>query len=123
MEHYAGGPTTGLLNGVGYAKDNRILPRGFEKASAEWDIAVHGRAADDADCVGGSDRVRYSTAVSGTAGPFTISAELLYQLISYCWTQNLADHYESEPQRFVRYYESMSTATHQLVARTTATTR
>ncbi|MEJ2237921.1 MAG: hypothetical protein P8X82_06455 [Gemmatimonadales bacterium] len=123
MEHYDGGPTTGLLNGVGYIKDNRLLPRGFEKASAEWDIAVRGNAADDADFAGGSDRVRYSAGVSGAAGPYTIAVELLYQPISYRWARNLAEYDEFEPQRFVRYYDSMSSATHQLVASTSATTR
>lgn len=123
MEHHGGGPTTGLLNGVGYLKDNRVLPRGFEKASAEWDVAVRGAAEADADFTGGSDIVRYSTAVTGASGPFTVSAELLYQPISYRWAQNLAEYDEFEPQRFVRYYESMSTATHQLLASVTAATR
>ena len=123
MEHYAGGPTTGLLNGVGYVKDNRLLPRGFEKASAEWDVAVRGAAEADADFTGGSDVVRYSTVVMGAAGPFAVAAELLYQPISYRWAQNLAGYDEFEPQRFVRYYESMSKAAHQLLAMTTATIR
>jgi hypothetical protein len=123
MEHYAGGPTTGLLNGVGYLKDNRLLPRGFEKASAEWDVAVRGAAEADANFRGGSDVVRYSTVVTGAAGPFTVAVELLYQPISYRWAQNLAGYDEFEPQRFVRYYDSMSSATHQLIARTTATIR
>ncbi len=39
--------TTGLLNAVGYLKDNRLLPAGFDKRSAEKDIAVVGEAADD----------------------------------------------------------------------------
>ena len=39
--------TTGLLTGVRYVKDNRLLPRGFDKATHEWDIAVYGAAADD----------------------------------------------------------------------------
>ena len=48
----AGAPTTGLLTGVRYLKDNRLLPRGFEKASADRDIAVVGDAAQDADFAG-----------------------------------------------------------------------
>lgn len=123
MEHYAGGPTTGLLNGVSYLKDNRLLPRGFEKRSAAADVAVHGAAQTDADFQGGSDQVRYSTDVPGGAGPFTITVELLYQPISYRWARNLEGYDAAEPQRFVRYYDSMSGATHQLLARTTMTTR
>lgn len=123
MEHYDGGPTTGLLNGVGYLKDNRILPLGFDKASAEWDIAVRGNAVDDPDFAGGSDRVRYAVSLSGAPRPYTISVELLYQPIAYRWAHNLAEYDAFETQRFVRYYESMSTATYQPLATTTAVTR
>jgi len=123
IEHYAGGPTTGLLQGVGYLKDNRILPRGFDKASAEWDIAVRGNAAEDADFAGGSDRVRYSVDVAGVAGPYTISVALRYQPISYRWARNLAEYDAFETKRFVRYYDAMSGVTHQLLAEATAVTR
>ena len=34
--------TTSLLSAVGYLKDNRLLPRGFDKATANADIAVYG---------------------------------------------------------------------------------
>ena len=35
-----GAVTTGLLKGVRFVKDNRLLPRGFDKAAAPADIAV-----------------------------------------------------------------------------------
>ena len=41
----AGAVTTGLLSGTRYLKDNRLLPRGFDKATAHADIAVVGDAA------------------------------------------------------------------------------
>ena len=62
--------TTGLLTGVRYVKDNRLLPRGFDKATHEWDIAVYGAAADDWDFTGGSDLVRYAVDVTDANGPF-----------------------------------------------------
>jgi len=55
-----GGVTTGLLTATGYLKDNRLLPRGFDKQTAATEIAVHGGAIDDADFTNGGDRVRYS---------------------------------------------------------------
>ena len=103
--------TTGLLTAVRYAKDNRLLPRGFDKAGAGDDYAVRGDAKDDPDFQGGGDRIVYRPAVpAGAVGPFRIEVELLYQPIAFRWAHNL-DAYRSapEPARFVRYYEAMST--------------
>ena len=38
-----GVPTTGLLTATQYLKDNRLLPRGFDKATADPQIGVYGR--------------------------------------------------------------------------------
>jgi hypothetical protein len=118
MEHYDGGPTTGLLNGVGYLKDNRILPDGFDKATADDDVAVQGGARDDADFRDGSDRVRFTVPVSGPA-PFAILAELQYQPIAYRWAHNLEAYEVDETRRFVRYYEAMASASFQTLAQST----
>ena len=85
-----GRPTTGLLTGVRYAKDNRLLPRGFDKATADADIAVHGDAERDPDFSGGGDRVSYRVDV-GQARASTLRVEvvLLYQSIGFRWAQNL----------------------------------
>ena len=97
--------TTGLLKGVRFIKDNRLLPRGFEKATAEPDFAVHGAAADDANFVGGGDRVLYRIALAaGTSGPLTVEAELDYESIGYRWAENLRAYGAEETQRFGRYY-------------------
>ena len=40
---------------VRYVKDNRLLPEGFDKSTAERAIAVHGGAATDSDFAAGSD--------------------------------------------------------------------
>ena len=57
--------TTGLLSAVRYGKDNRLLPRGFDKATAAPDCAVQGDAQDDPDFQGGGDRVIYRRAPPG----------------------------------------------------------
>jgi len=99
--------TTGLLNGVRYLKDNRVLPHGFDKRTAEPDIAVHGDAADDPGFTGGAARVRYVVPVQGD-GPFTVEAELLYQPIGFRWAQNLKPYSSAfEPRRFTEYYDGM----------------
>jgi hypothetical protein len=100
--------TTGLLTATTYLKDNRILPRGFDRETASDDIAVAGAAGDDPDFVGGSDVVRYVADVRGFRAPFTVAAELWYQPIGYRWAHNLDVFDAFEPQRFVRYYQSMA---------------
>ena len=49
MGDASGRPTTGLLTAVRYLKDNRLVPRGFDKSTADPWIAVVGAAAQDAD--------------------------------------------------------------------------
>jgi hypothetical protein len=97
--------TTGLLSAVDYLKDNRILPSGFDKATAEHDIRVVGDAASDAKFVGGSARTRYEVQTNGSAGPYHVEAELWYQPIGFRWAHNLEHYKADEPQRMVNYYE------------------
>jgi hypothetical protein len=118
-----GAVTTGLLTGVAYLKDNRLLPRGFDKRTAEPDIAVHGGAVDDGDFVGAGDRVAYAVPVPEGSGPFTVDAELLYQPIGYRWATNLKPYNAPEPQRFASYYDAMAAGSAAVLARATTSTR
>jgi hypothetical protein len=113
-----GAVTTGLLSGARYLKDNRLLPRGFDKRTAEPDIAVVGPALDDQDFTDGGDHVRYVVPVGAAQGPFRVEVELLYQPIGYRWARNLKP-YEgaAEPKRFTGYYESMTSAATAALAR------
>lgn len=103
--------TTGLLTAVRFVKDNRLLPDGFDKATADPDVAVQGRAAGDEDFSGGRDRVRYEIALDGAEGPYRVLAELVYQPIAFRWARNLAAYEADEPDRFVRIYDEMSELT------------
>ena len=102
--------TTGLLSGARYIKDNRLLPRGFDKSTASWEIAVNGAAADDEDFVAGGDRVQYLVDVSGANGAITVSVDLLFQSIGYRWAENLRDYDAMETNRFVGYYEESASS-------------
>lgn len=102
--------TTVLLHGAGYAKDNRLLPPGFDKDLVSSDIAVKGVAVDDdnfGNAGAGGDLVRYSVDITEAGGPFTITAELLYQSIGYRWAQNLAHHQAPAVNTFLEYYDSV----------------
>jgi hypothetical protein len=117
-----GGVTTGLLTAVGYIKDNRLLPHGFDKATAAPEIAVHGAAASDAGFDGSGHRLRYSVDVGSAAGPFEVDAELLYQPIGYRWAKNLAPYDAPEPRRFSGFFEAMAPASATLLAKARAVT-
>ena len=111
-----GVPTTGLLTATQYLKDNRLLPRGFDKGTADAEIGVYGGAARDADFAGAGDRVRYAVPVSG-GGRFSVEVELRYQSIAYRWAHNLEKYDAPEPRRFVGYYDSMAAGSSVVVAR------
>ncbi len=120
MADQAGAPTTGLLSAVRFVKDNRLLPRGFDKGTAGPDIAVRGAAAEDPDFTAGGDRVRYSVAFGDAEGPFQMEAELWYQPVAYRWAANLRSYKAMETERFVKYYDSMSSASAVVLARAVA---
>jgi hypothetical protein len=110
--------TTGLLTAVGYLKDNRLLPRGFDKETAEKDYAVYGRAANDPNFTGGGDRVAYVIDLHDAQGPFDMAAELWYEPIGYRWASNLKPYDgAAEPRRFNTYFDSMSSTAAILLAR------
>jgi hypothetical protein len=113
--------TTGLLSAVGYLKDNRLLPAGFQKQTAEKDIAVIGDAAEDPNFTDAGDLVRYSVALGDARGPLHVEVELWYQPIGFRWAHNLAPYTAEESRRFVRYYDSLSTSSGVVLARATAT--
>lgn len=112
--------TTGLLSTVAYYKDSRILPKGFDKQTADKDIAAVGEAADDPGFIGGSAQTRYTVRMTDLHGPFHVEAELWYQPIGYRWAHNLEAYKAEEPQRFVGYYEAASRNTAIILARAEA---
>jgi hypothetical protein len=116
MGDSAGRPTTGLLTGTEYLKDNRLVPRGFEKSSADRWVAVVGGAARDNDFNDGDDRLRYVIDVNPVDGPFQIDAELRFQVIGFRWADNLRSYKAEETNRFVGYYDSMASSSSELLA-------
>jgi hypothetical protein len=119
-EPILGGPdgavTTGLLTAASYLKDNRLLPDGFDKTTAEPDIAVHGEAGTDDDFGAGGDRVGYLALLGDAPGPYSITVELWYQPIGYRWANNLRSYDAPETNRFVSYYDAMAGASAVVVA-------
>ena len=110
-------PTTGLLTAVRYIKDNRLLPSGFDKQGIGPDIAPRGDAMNDDDFRGGGDRLRIDIPSAAAQGPLRMEVELWFQPVSFRWAQNLEQYTAAEPQRFVRYYKTMSPGSAIVVAR------
>jgi len=104
MANSDGEVTYTLLRAASYVKDNRLLPRGADKAALPADIAVFGVARDDATFVGGSDEVTYRVDVGSAVGPFTVEAALLYETLSYRFVQDLLAEGTELTERFGGYY-------------------
>ncbi|MCF6291653.1 MAG: hypothetical protein L3J03_11745 [Desulfobacterales bacterium] len=106
MGNSDGAVTHTLLRAAAYLKDNRLLPRGFDKDTAQADIGVYGRAAADPDFTGGSDRITYQIKANGRPGPFLVQAELLYRPLTYSFIKDLReDRHLPLVERFIRQYD------------------
>jgi len=117
MEDSGGAVTTGLIAAVRFVKDNRLLPDGFDKRTAEEDIAVRGAAADDGDFLAGGDRLVYRLDLGRAQGPFNVQAELWYQPVAYRWAQNLAEEQAPEIDRFIALYDKAAATSATVLAR------
>jgi hypothetical protein len=111
-------PTTGLLSAVRFLKDNRLLPRGFDKATANPQIAVVGGACQDDTFIGGTDTVRYKLDGSTLASAARVDAVLIYQPIAYRWAHNLGNYRSAETARFVQFFTAMAPSSFTVVAST-----
>jgi hypothetical protein len=116
LKDAAGHVTTGLVNGVEYYKDNRLLPVGFDKQTATHDIAVVGAALQDANFNAEGDLIRYTVPLNNAQGPFHVDVELWYQPIGFRWAHNLATYDAPETRRMVSYYNALAGATGMVLA-------
>ena len=76
-----GKPTFTLLRGATYAKDNRLLPLGWEPEHPDGPATRPYGIGDDRDFVGGSDTVVYEVPIPAK-GEYTATAKLLFQVIT-----------------------------------------
>lgn len=93
-----------LLEAAKYLKDNRLLPLGFNKATASEDIAVYGTAVDDSDFIAGQDTLAYQIDVSQlNSTQFTVTIDLNYQPVAYSFLQDLFTDDSIAVNRFKDY--------------------
>ena len=113
-----GAVTTGLLRATQFVKDNRLLPRGFDKATARR----RSPSTDGAAATRTSRTAAIACAMSSTprrAGPYDVTVELWYQPIAFRWAKNLEGYDAPEPRRFVSYFDSMASGSSVVVAKAT----
>jgi len=103
----AGEVTTVMLYAAARAKDNRLLPAGFNLERTFRDFAVYGEARQDDDFIGGEDHIRYLFDTRGYSEPFTVQAELLFQPIGYRWIEALRGGDAGEIRQFLGYTEEI----------------
>lgn len=110
MENSGGEVTYSLLSAAAYAKDNRLLPRGFDKSTADPEIAPAGLAMTDDDFVAGEDRVTYEASLGVATGPFIVTANLYYQSIGFRFLEDLRQDTTTEGDAFLGYYDAADNA-------------
>ncbi len=96
--------TQTLLRAADYIKDNRIPPKGFDIENAIPDVAVKGSARTDSTFRDGGDVVSYIINVSGHEGPFRVEVELLYQPVSYPFSEDLKRISTPEIEEFLKRF-------------------
>ena len=89
MANTQGEVTLTLLRAAQYLKDSRLLPDGFDKATAQESIKVYGKAVDDPDFKGGSDLIRYQVDIVGSSGELTVKADLYFTAVSAVFVNDL----------------------------------
>ena len=105
MHDYQDKITYTLLRAKSYLKDNRILPKGFDKISVPNRIKVHGLAETDVDFVDGNDTIQFS--ISNLPGDkYSIEVELIYQTLGYAFAQDLFKDQDHEISRFKQMFNA-----------------
>ena len=106
-----------LLRGATYFKDNRLLPQGFNKATAPPDVRVKGYALTDANFIGGSDEITYQ--ISGlNNSAYQVEAELLHQPIAFAFAQDLFREADAEVEDFKTMFNASNFKTNRIAIST-----
>jgi len=106
LQTLEGDVTHTLLLASTYAKDNRLLPDGFDKTTACDMIAVWGDAVNDDSFTGGSDTVTYQVDTAGFSGPYTVKINFYYQSMAYSSVNALFEVDTPEVAAFKEYFDA-----------------
>jgi hypothetical protein len=110
-------PTFTLLRGATYTKDNRLLPLGWKADHTDGPATRPYGIGDDQDFTGGSDSIVYQFAVPAD-GDYTVSAKLLFQVITPRHANELFKFETPEVKRFRDMFEKANRTPETLAAAT-----
>ncbi len=107
-----------LLRAASFLKDNRLLPKGFDKDRAGADIKVYGRAAADKNFTGQGDITTYKVKLKKSSSG-VIQAELLYSPVSPAFVMDLAkDAADPQVKKFMKRWQETDRSPVQAAAAT-----
>ena len=78
-----------LMHASQYLKDNRILPKGFNKMTVPDTVKPYGLATQDSDFTSGGDTVEYEIDDLPNSSIYTITVTLKYQTVNYGYAKDL----------------------------------
>ncbi len=114
-------PTFTLLRGATYTKDNRLLPIGWKPDHADGQATRPYGVGEDKDFVGGSDSIIYRVPVP-SGGEYTVTAKLLFQVITPRHANELFKFKTPEVKRFREMFEKADRNPETLAAATVQVT-
>jgi len=101
-----GAPAFRLLRGRSFAKDNRLLPAGWDPDHADAARTIPVGVGADPDFIAAGDTTRYVVAAPAAGGPYKISVELLYQPLAPRFAAELFAVDTPEVRAFEALYET-----------------
>jgi len=100
-----GAHSASMLRATGVAKDNRLLPRGWDAARGAADGIAPVGVEGDGDHAGGVDLVRYIVPLTEGQDAFVVEVELLFQTLGSRFAAEFFRSEAPEVARFRRMFE------------------
>lgn len=99
-------PTTRLMRGASYLKDNRLLPRGWRADHPYAPDTLPVGTSEDESFTAGEDTVVYEVDLPEDMGPVTVEVSLFYQVLSARFASELFEFDTPEVKNFRYYYQN-----------------
>jgi hypothetical protein len=106
MADKSGVPAFRLLRAYSFAKDNRLLPAGWDPGHPDAARTSPAGVGADPDFIAAGDTTRYVVAAPAAGGPYKVSVELLYQPLAPRFAAELFAVDTPEVRAFEALYET-----------------